>query len=161
MSSNYSDISNEYKFYSEVNDTLNELNEPIQNEVKQIQINTYYYKKYKSKNQILYFIMIVLVIIILISLIKSVVPFIDENAYSIILSIILGFSLLYIIYSIWHLVHKDNQNFDEDQYMFDEDVNHIANVINADKYKECAKPIKKSIDVDVSYNVNDLLNEIK
>jgi hypothetical protein len=102
--------------------------------------------------------MIIIIVIILISLIKSVLPFL-EFVYSIIVSIILGFSLLYIINSIWHLIHKDNQNFDEDSYNFDLDVNHIANAINADKYKECPNPIQTSI--DISYNVNDILNEIK
>ena len=156
--SSNSDISNEYHFYSQVNDSLEELNEPIDNKLKQIQINTYYYKKYKSENQILYFIIIVLVVIILISLIKTVLPFIDV-VYSIIVSIILGFSLVYIIYSLWLLVNKDNQNFDEDSYHFNLDVDHIANAINADKYKECTKPVQTSI--NASYNVTDLLNEIK
>jgi hypothetical protein len=160
MSPKYSDISNEYKFYTQVNDSLEELNDPIEDKLKQIQINTYYYKKYKSENQILYFIMIVVVVIIIISLIKNIVPFLDA-AYSVIVSIILGFSLLYIINSIWQLIHKDNQNFDEDDYRFDSDVSHIANSINADQYKECAKPSKVKTTVDVSYNVSDLLNEIK
>lgn len=156
--SDYSDISNEYKFYSQVNDSLEELNDPIENKLKQIQINTYYYKKYKSENQILYFIMIVIAGTILISLIKNVLPIIDEFVYSIILSIILGLSLVYIMYSLWHLINKDNQNFDEDSYHFNLDVDHIANAINANKYKECTKPIETSI--DISYNVTDLLNEI-
>ena len=157
--STYFENPNKSKFYNQVNDSLNELKDPIENKLKQTQINTYYYKKYKSENQILYFIMIIIIIIIIISLTKKIVPFLDDFAYFIIISIILGFSLLYIIYSIWYLIHKDKQNFDEDYYRYNSDVNHNANSLNADKYKECARPIQRQI--DISYNVNDLLNEIK
>jgi hypothetical protein len=128
-----SDINqNQLKFYNQVNDNLiSKKNDHL----RQVQINTYYYKRYKSENQLLYFIMIVCVIIIVIALIKQRFPFFDDYAYSIIIGIILSFSLMYILYCLWCLIYKDNHNYDEDQYLFntnmkssDSDISH--NVIN-------------------------------
>ena len=106
---------NQIKFYSQVNDNLTSK----QNDnLRQVQINTYYYKRYKSENQLLYFIMIVCVIIIIIALIKQRLPFLDDFAYSIIIGIILSISFIYILSSLWRLLYKDNHNYDEDQYLF-------------------------------------------
>jgi len=122
---------NQIKFYNQVNDNLTSKKN---DHLKQVQINTYYYKRYKSENQLLYFIMIVCVIIIIIALIKQRVPFFDDYAYSTIIGIILSFSLIYISYSLWCLVYKDNHNYDEDDYLFNRtknsnsDISH--NIIN-------------------------------
>lgn len=111
---NYS--SNQYKFYTQVNSSLNKLTTPINEELRQLQINTYYYKRYKSENQLLNFIMIIFIIIIFIALIKKKIPFFDDFAYSIIIGTILAIALLYIVYSLYHLMHKDDYNYDEDDY---------------------------------------------
>jgi len=119
------------KFYDQVN---NNLISKQNDHIRQVQINTYYYKQYKSENQLLYFIMIVCVIIIIIALIKQRVPFFDDYAYSIIIGIILGISLIYILYSLWRLIYKDTHNYDEDDYLFnrmkfsDSDISH--NIMN-------------------------------
>jgi uncharacterized integral membrane protein len=127
---------NQYIFYNQVNDSLNELNKPIEEKIKQIQINTYYYKKYKSENNLLYFIIIIILIIIILSFINKLFPFLDTY-YSIIVGIIISFSLLYIIYSIWIMINKDNTNYDEHQYGFDSTINHDANEVTAAKYNHC------------------------
>ena len=106
----------QYTFYKQIEKNLNALNEPINENVRQIQINTYYYKRYKSENQLLYFINIVLVFVIIISFIKKKNPFIDEFAYSIIIGTILGLSILYIIYNLWIIINKDDKNYDEHNY---------------------------------------------
>jgi hypothetical protein len=122
---------NQLKFYNQVNDNLTSKKN---DHLKQVQINTYYYKRYKSENQLLYFIMIVCVIIIIIAVIKQRVPFFDDYAYSIVIGIILSFSLMYILYSLWCLIYKDNHNYDEDDYLFNStnisntDISH--NIIN-------------------------------
>ena len=72
---------NQYTFYKQVEKNLTALNKPINENVKQIQINTYYYKRYKSENQLLYFINIVLVFVIIISFIKKVTST-DSCSYS-------------------------------------------------------------------------------
>jgi hypothetical protein len=126
------DTPKQNKFYNQVNDYLTSKKN---DHLRQVQINTYYYKRYKSENELLYFIMISCIIIIIIALIKQRVPFFDDYAYSIIIGIILSFSFMYIVYSLWCLIYKDNHNYDEDQYLFntmksdsDSDISH--NVIN-------------------------------
>jgi hypothetical protein len=109
---------NQYNFYKQVEKNLTALNEPINENVKQIQINTYYYKRYKSENQLLYFINIVLVFVIIISFIKKKFPFIDDYAYSIIIGTILALSILYIIYNLWIILNKDDKNYDEYNYLY-------------------------------------------
>ena len=106
---------NQLKFYNQVNDNL--ISKKNDN-LRQVQINTYYYKKYKHENQLLYFIMIVCIIIIIIALIKQQVPFLDDLAYSVIIGTILTISFIYILYFLWNFIYKDNHNYDEDQYLF-------------------------------------------
>lgn len=108
---------NQYTFYKQVEKNLTALNRPINENVKQIQINTYYYKRYKSENHLLYFINIVLVFVIIISLIKKKFPFIDDYAYSIIIGTILALSILYIVYNLWIILGKDDKNYDEHNYI--------------------------------------------
>jgi hypothetical protein len=109
---------NQNTFYKQVEKNLTALNEPINENVKQIQINTYYYKRYKSENQLLYFINIVLVFVIIISFMKKKFPFIDDFAYSIIIGTILALSILYIIYNLWIIFNKDDKNYDEYNYLY-------------------------------------------
>jgi len=90
----------------------------VNEDLKQIQINTYYYKKYKSENNILYFVMIMCFIIISIALVKKKMTYFDDLSYSIIVGTIMGLSLLYICYSIYALMYKDNLNYDEDDHKF-------------------------------------------
>lgn len=106
---------NPIKFYNQVNDNLTSKKN---DHLRQVQINTYYYKQYKSENQLLYFIMIVCVIIIIIAVIKQRIPFFDDYAYSIIIGIILSISFIYILSSLWRLIYKDKYNYDEDDYLF-------------------------------------------
>ena len=76
-------------------------------------MNTYAYKKYKSQNAILAFIIIVCVIIILLSLIQKRYPYFDETAYIITIGIILGLSIIYITMKIINIYMRDDTNFDE------------------------------------------------
>lgn len=93
-------------------------NKHLSEDLKQVQVNTYYYKRYKSENRILYFIMFMCFIIISIALIKKKMPFFDDLSYSIIIGTIMGLSLLYIVYYIYLLIHKDSLNYDEHDYKF-------------------------------------------
>lgn len=90
----------------------------LNEDLKKVQVNTYYYKRYKSENQILYFIMIMCFIIISIALIKKKITSFDDLSYSIIVGIILALSLFYISYSIYLLTYKDEVNYDEDNYPY-------------------------------------------
>ena len=106
--------SRQNNFYIQANNAIKKLiNEPYKEDLKQIKINTYYYKRYKSENELLHFVMFVFVVLICFALIKKRVPFIDDFAYFIIIGIILGLSFLYIIYKLWLLMNKDDFNYDE------------------------------------------------
>jgi hypothetical protein len=110
--------SKQYNFYKKVEKNLNALSKTSNEHVKQIQINTYYYKRYKAENQLLYFIMVVLLFVIIITLIKKYFPFLDDLAYSIIIGSILGLSIIYIVYSLWIIMNKDSSNYDENNYAY-------------------------------------------
>lgn len=116
-------------------------------DLKQIKVNTYYYKKYKSENEILYFIMFMCFIIISISLIKKKILFFDDLSYSIIVGIIMALSLLYISHSIYILFHKDNLNYDEDDHAM---TSKITKDISGNFNRECLKydpiPINTNIE---------------
>jgi hypothetical protein len=90
----------------------------LNEDLKKVQVNTYYYKRYKSENQILYFIMFVCFIIISIALIKKKLISFDDLSYAIIVGIIITLSLFYISYSIYLLTYKDEVNYDEDNYPY-------------------------------------------
>jgi hypothetical protein len=90
----------------------------LNEDLKTVQVNTYYYKRYKSENQILYFIMFVCFIIISIALIKKKLTSFDDLSYSIIVGIIIVLSLFYILHSIYLLTFKDELNYDEDNYQY-------------------------------------------
>lgn len=123
---------NQLIFYDQVNDDLTSRKN---DNLRQVQINTYYYKQYKSENQLLYFIMIVCIIIIIIAVIKKKIPFFDDLAYSVIIGIILSLSFLYIIYYIRKLIYKDDHNYDEDEYLFN--VNIKDNDISSNVMNNC------------------------
>jgi len=148
---------NQSRFYSEINDSLKSFSKPINEDLKQIQINTYYYKRYKSENQILYFTMLILIIVIVLSFIRKNYPYFDDNAYSVIVGIILAFSLMYIIYCIWKLFYKDNVNYDENDYGYMHSDNN--NNSSADLSSECNRSTLTN--TDVSYNVSHLKNLLK
>lgn len=98
-------------------DNINK-NRHLTEDLKKVQVNTYYYKRYKSENQILYFIMFICFIIISIALIKKKVTSFDDLSYSIIVGIIIVVSLFYISHSIYLLTYKDELNYDEDNYPY-------------------------------------------
>jgi len=113
----------------------------LNEDLKKVQVNTYYYKRYKSENQILYFIMIICFIIISIALIKKKLTSFDDLSYSIIIGIIIALSLFYISYSIYLLTYKDEVNYDEDNYpytskrMYDISGSDISGNVNLDCLK--------------------------
>ena len=98
-------------------DNIN-INRHLNEDLKKVQVNTYYYKRYKSENQILYFIMFTSFVIILIALIKKKLTYFDDISYSIIVGIIMVLALSYILYSVYLLTYKDEVNYDEDNYPY-------------------------------------------
>lgn len=62
--------------------------------------------------------MFILIFLIVLALIKQKYSYLDDLAYSVIVGSILALSLLYIVYSIYLLMMKDDSNYDEDDFMF-------------------------------------------
>lgn len=146
---------NQAQFYKEINASLKTLNKPINDELKQIQVNTYYYKRYKSENTILYVTIAVLFLVIILSLIRKNYPYFDDNSYSIIVGAILAILLIYIVLSIKTLFYKDELNYDEYNYgyMSSDDVSSGSNSSNT---SDCNRSTSKN--TDISYNVSQLKN---
>lgn len=147
------------QFYNEMNASLKGLSKPVNEQLKQIQVNTYYYKRYKSENNILYVVMIILVLIIVLSLIRKNYPFFDDVSYSIIVGIILVGLLLYIVHSIWKLFYKDNLNYDETDYgnMSSHNIISGSNDNNT-SISGCNRSTLTN--TDISFNVSNLKNLI-
>ena len=116
-------------------DNIN-IDKHLNEDLKKVQVNTYYYKRYKSENQILYFVMVTCFIIILIAFIKKKIAYFDDLSYSIIIAIIMTLSLSYILYSIYLLTYKDEVNYDEDNYQYTSKHMNASGNIN----DECLKP---------------------
>jgi hypothetical protein len=112
---NYS--ANQIQFYNNINEEIKS-NKIYKSQLIQIKWNTFFYKKYKAENDVLYFIIKLCVVIIIISLIHKHLPFFDDNAYSIVIGIIMSFGFIYIFYGIWNIIYKNNMNFDENEYLY-------------------------------------------
>jgi hypothetical protein len=106
------DISKQTAFYQDVQNILSEDN------YSSIKWNTYYYKRYKALNSVLYFIMIICIILIFLTLIKKSNPYFDDKSYSIIVGVVLALSVIYIVKQLWSIMFRDKQNFDEYDYSF-------------------------------------------
>lgn len=148
---------NQAQFYNETNASLKDLSKPVNEQLKQIQVNTYYYKRYKSENNILYVVIGILILIIVVSIIRNNYPFFDDLSYSIIIGIILVGLLIYIVSSIWKLFYKDKLNYDEIDYG-DMSSDNIVSGSNDNNSSECDRSSYNNM--DVSFNVSNLKNFI-
>jgi amino acid permease len=146
------------QFYNETSDSLKKLTKPVNEQLKKIHVNTYYYKRYKSENNILYVVIAILILIIILSMIRKKYPIFDDTSYSIIVGIILAILLIYIVYSIWKLFYKDELNYDEYNYgtMSSDDITSGSNDYNS---SECNR--STSNNRDISYNVTNLKNLVR
>jgi hypothetical protein len=140
----YSDASFQFPYYTSKQTAFYEDVENILSKDKgsSVKWNTYYYKRYKALNSILYFIMLICVIIIVLTIVKKKMSFFDDTAYSVIVGIILAMSVMYIITQTWGIMFRDNQNFDEYNYTFNTNVtntntNTNTNADNKNSMSEC------------------------
>jgi len=113
----YSYNTNQISFYNNINSLITK-NPLYTDTLETIKWNTYYYKKYKAENLLLYFIIIACILIIVINILKNKYTFLDDISYSVIMGIILAYSAIHIFYNLWNIIYKDNLNFDENDYMF-------------------------------------------
>jgi len=112
----YSYNTNQISFYNNINGLIK--NPLYTDTLETIKWNTYYYKKYKAENLLLYFIIVVCILFIVINILKNNYIFFDDTSYSVIIGIILAYSAIHIFYNLWNIMYKDNLNFDENDYIF-------------------------------------------
>jgi len=142
---NYS--ANQIQFYNNINKEINS-NVDYKSQLIQIKWNTFFYKKYKAENDLLYFIIKLCIVIIILSLIHKRLPFFDDNAYSVIIGIIIAYGIIYIFYGIWNIMYKDNTNFDENEYLYYRNISNIDTTNNLNK----SKCLTTTLPSDISFN---------
>ena len=84
----------------------------INNKMRNVQINTFYQKKYNSEISLLKFIIMVCIVLISISVGKKV-GFFSDAAYSLLVGIIIFLGLIRTLYLIYDIIIRDKTNFDE------------------------------------------------
>ena len=84
----------------------------INNKMRNVQINTFYQKKYNSEISLLKFIIMVCIVLITISVSKKVGYFSDA-AYSLLVGIIIFLGVIRTLYLIYDIIIRDKTNFDE------------------------------------------------
>lgn len=87
-------------------------NDMITNKVRNIQINTFYQKKYNSQISLLKFIIVVCIFIISLSFTRKS-GYLNENIYAIIVGITIFISVFRIFYLLFDIFIRDKNNFDE------------------------------------------------
>jgi hypothetical protein len=154
-------------FYSYIDNILK--TPTYTNVLTSIKWNTYYYKKYRAENKLLYFIIGICILIIILNILKKSFSYFDDISYSVFIGIILAYSFIHILYILWTITYKDDLNFDENDYMFNN--THIVgpgqvspNVIIPSN--DCAKTTNTPSNIDTNTNsdfissndINNLLN---
>jgi hypothetical protein len=147
------------KFYNTINEIIK--NPAYTETLYSIKWNTYYYKKYKAENGLLYFIMGICVLIIVLNLIKKKFPYFDDISYSVIIGIILAYSFIHILYILWSITYKDKFNFDENDYSFDTEPNYGTDLSNNNSNSNsvsCSKTtVTDSVTDNSVFSINDLI----
>jgi hypothetical protein len=103
-------------FYNSVYDTLGTKIRDVDKTKELVLSNIYSYKKNKAQNKLLFVIIIMCIIIIIITYLNKKYNIIDDTVYVLLLGTILGFTFLYIGYSIWEFSFRDTINYDEFDY---------------------------------------------
>ena len=103
-------------YFDEFNDTLNSTLRDVDKTKELILANVYSYKKTKAQNKLLFIIIIICTIIILITTLNKTYNVLNDETYAGLIGIILGFTLIYVGYSLWVFSFKDTLNYDEFNY---------------------------------------------
>ena len=128
-----------------INTQFKEEREPYDEIVNKIRWNTYYYKKYRQQTKMLFFIIFICIVMITLSKLRSLYPYFDEKAYSLIIGIILGLAFIRIFLELWDLLIRDNKNFDEYDYSIygkpSKNITELAESDTKDFKTKCNKPL--------------------
>jgi hypothetical protein len=110
------DLNKTKLYFDEFNDTLNDTLRDVDKTRELMLANIYSYKKTKAQNKLLFIIIIICVIIILIATLNKTFNLLNDDAYVGLIGIILGFTFIYVGYSLWVFSYKDTLNYDEFNY---------------------------------------------
>ena len=114
----YDPNNNLKKYYDLLYDNVYNIANKPNEDIDVVKWNTYYYKKYKSQNNILLFIIFVCIFIILLKLLHRHNSYFDETAYSTVLGITIALSIIVVSYMLLEIYYKDELNFDETNYSY-------------------------------------------
>ena len=103
-------------FYESVYNTLDTKNRDVDKTKELVLSNIYSYKKNKAQNKLLFVIIIMCIILIIISYLNKTFMLVNDTIYGFTIGTILGFTLIYIGYSLWEFSFRDNMNYDEYDY---------------------------------------------
>tara|TARA_Y100001970_G_C14238389_1_gene863347 strand:+ start:1507 stop:2235 length:729 start_codon:yes stop_codon:yes gene_type:complete len=102
-------VNSEIKKTKDKNEYYNSI---ITDKVRNMQINTFYQKKYESQISLLKFIIVICIVIIFVSIIKRR-GLLSEGTYGGIIGLIIFFSILRVSYLMYDIFIRDKNNFDE------------------------------------------------
>ena len=109
----------------------NYYSDEINNKVRNMQINTFYQKKYSSEIGLLKFVIYVCIIIIGLSFANKR-NLLSDNIFGTITGIIIGLSIIRLFYLLWDIFIRDKNNFDEvDYYMMNNEISSTKENENA------------------------------
>lgn len=94
---------------------LEKLNDDINEKKRNLEINTYYEKKYAKQYIVIRNVVILLSVILAISFFFKIGIF-GEKIFVSIIGLLLAFSVIYICYEVYDIFMRDNHNFDEYKY---------------------------------------------
>jgi hypothetical protein len=103
-------------FYESVYNTLDTKNRDVDKTKELVLSNIYSYKKNKAQNKLLFVIIVMCVILIIISYLNKKFMLLNDTMYAFTMGTIIGFTLIYVGYSLWDFSFRDNMNYDEYDY---------------------------------------------
>ena len=94
---------------------IEKLNNEINEKERNLEINTYYEKKYAKQYKVIINVVILLSVILAISFFFKV-GLLGEKIFISIIGLLLAFSVIYISYEVYDIFMRDNHDFDEYKY---------------------------------------------
>ena len=95
-----------------INKNINNLDRDISEKKKQLDVNTYYEKKFSHQIKILKNSVIIFLFILLASFIYKQ-GFISERVFLVLVALGLFIAIMYVIYAMFDIYLRDNQNYDQ------------------------------------------------
>jgi len=98
---------------------LNALNDDKNNKMRMVEINTYYTQKYQAQSGLMKSIIIISLVLLVLAIIskKNLLP---TNVMNGIIGVWIAISLIYIFRKLYDINSRDNMNFDEYNWHWDE-----------------------------------------